>query len=209
MITFEDILKANKLIKSTTLKRKNKDGSITSKDYAEVPQRVKAFRSLYPDGLITTEIIEHADNEVLMMARVFDDDNKLLSTGLALENKDVGLINKTSYIENCETSAVGRALGFLALGSDTSIASYEEVTNAIEAQERLNGNNSTPTTETPVKTAENAPKGATGKQLNYINKLFASERKDAILTFCDYNGFDPHHLTVAQASMIIKEFGNA
>jgi hypothetical protein len=44
-------------------------------------------------------------------------------------------INKTSYVENCETSAIGRALAMLGIGIDTSIASANEVSDAIAKQE--------------------------------------------------------------------------
>ena len=57
-----------------------------------------------------------------------------MGTGTAYEKEGSTFINKTSYIENAETSAVGRALGFCGFGIDTSVASYEEVTNAINNQ---------------------------------------------------------------------------
>ena len=46
-------------------------------------------------------------------------------------------INKTSYVENCETSAVGRALAILGIGIDTSIASANEVEDAIAQQQAM------------------------------------------------------------------------
>ena len=61
----------------------------------------------------------------------------MLATGLAFERQDASNLNKTSYIENCETSAIGRALGFIGLGSEKSIASAEEVSNAIATQEAI------------------------------------------------------------------------
>ena len=56
------------------------------------------------------------------------------ATGHAEEYMGSSYINKTSFIENCETSAIGRALGLLGIGIDTSIASAEEVSNAISNQ---------------------------------------------------------------------------
>jgi len=44
------------------------------------------------------------------------------------------LVNKTSHVENCETSAVGRALGLLGIGIDEEVRSYDEMANAIEGQ---------------------------------------------------------------------------
>ena len=57
------------------------------------------------------------------------------ATGHAHEDRNSSSINKTSYIENCETSAIGRALGALGIGSDEFISSAEELNNALEAQE--------------------------------------------------------------------------
>jgi len=66
-----------------------------------------------------------ADGVVLMQAVVKDESGRTIATGHALEKKDSTFINQTSYIENCETSAVGRALGILGIGVDTAIASAE------------------------------------------------------------------------------------
>ena len=59
----------------------------------------------------------------------------IVATGHAQEDKASSNINKTSYVENCETSAVGRALGFLGIGIETSIATADEVAMAIAKQE--------------------------------------------------------------------------
>ena len=123
-LKWTDIVEANKMIGTT---------KIQNKDYAEVNQRVKAFRYLYPEGTITTEIVSIGDGVVVFKAVALNGD-KVLATGHAYEKENSTFINKTSYIENCETSAVGRCLGFLALGIDTSIASNEEVENAIMQQ---------------------------------------------------------------------------
>ena len=72
-----------------------------------------------------------------MRAMVCGEDGKLLGTGTAQEKETSSFINKTSFIENCETSAVGRALGMCGFGIDTSIASAEEVQNAINNQDKV------------------------------------------------------------------------
>lgn len=124
-MTYEQILNVNKHIKTTNIKGKN---------YAEVNGRIDAFRKLYPEGCISTEIISLADGMVVMKASIIDDSGRLLATGTAYEKETSSYINKTSYIENCETSAVGRALAMLGIGIDVSVASYEEVENAINNQ---------------------------------------------------------------------------
>lgn len=125
MATYEELKQANALIKTTDVK---------GKEYAEVPQRVKAFRSLYPGGSISTEILSLADGICVMRATCADENGSVLGTGTAYEKEGSSYINKTSYIENCETSAVGRALGFAGFGIDTSIASAEELMNALYQQ---------------------------------------------------------------------------
>lgn len=137
-IKFEDIKYANESIITTDIK---------GKDYAEVNQRVKAFRMVYPTGFIKTNLIGNQDGVCIFEAKVgyYNDavyENKqfkeeiVLATGTAYEKENSTFINKTSYIENCETSAVGRALGMAGFGIDTSIASAEEVQNAIENQNK-------------------------------------------------------------------------
>ena len=127
-MTYQDILKASVGLQTMPIK---------GKEYVTVNERVKAFRKLIPAGTIETEIISINDSVVVMRAKVYDG-ALLLATGTAFEVKDSSHINKTSFIENCETSAVGRALAFLGLGIDTSIASSEEVENAIEQQNNNN-----------------------------------------------------------------------
>ena len=108
---------------------------IKGKDYTPVNERIKAFRFIYPKGQILTEIIGLADGICTIKASVFDEEGKLLATGHAQEKETSSFINKTSYIENCETSAVGRALGNAGIGLDNGFASYEEVANAKKQQE--------------------------------------------------------------------------
>lgn len=107
--------------------------NIKGKEYIEVNERIKYFRANYPDGRIITDIISIKDGVCIFKADIFIGDN-LVATGHAYEKEGSTFINKTSYIENCETSAVGRALGILGIGIDTSIASAEEVGNAIANQ---------------------------------------------------------------------------
>ena len=114
--TYENICKANDLIKTVELK---------GKQYAEVKERVKAFRYLYPNGSIQTDLIKADKDEILFKAMAYDENLFLLSTGYAR-----GKSNKFFALEDTETSAVGRCLGLLGLGIDTSIASAEEVQDA-------------------------------------------------------------------------------
>lgn len=128
-MNFKQLADANATIKTT---------DIRGKQYAEVNQRIKAFRMVCPNGSIITEIVKLEDGFCLMRAQVIDNTPEgmvVLATGTAYERENSSNINKTSYIENCETSAIGRALGVAGFGIDTSVASAEEVQNAIAQQE--------------------------------------------------------------------------
>lgn len=124
-ITYEDIARANETIKTTDIK---------GKDYAEVNQRIKAFRMVYPNGRIKPTMISNENGVCIFRVEIFSERCTLLAVGHAYEKEGSTFINQTSYIENCETSAVGRALGMCGFGIDTSVASAEEVENAIANQ---------------------------------------------------------------------------
>lgn len=91
-MTFEELAKANRQIKTRNIK---------NKEYAEVNERIKAFRMLFPDGAIVTDIIDMHDGIVTMKATVMDADGRVLGTGTAQEKEGSTYINKTSYLENC------------------------------------------------------------------------------------------------------------
>lgn len=106
---------------------------IKGKKYAEVHQRIKAFRMCYPEGAIVTDLKDDHNGRCVVTATVYAEyPDKVLGTGTAHESEDSSYINKTSYIENCETSAVGRALGMCGFGVDASVASADEVGNRKE-----------------------------------------------------------------------------
>lgn len=110
--------------------------NIKGKDYAQVNQRILAFWSLFPEGRIETEKVSDDGNRCDFMAKVYrtPSEDRPAATGHAYEVKGKG-VNSTSYVENCETSAVGRALGMLGIGATTSIASADEVLAAQAQQE--------------------------------------------------------------------------
>lgn len=148
---WQGLVKANAAIRTTNIK---------GKEYAEVNQRVKAFRTLYPEGFITTEILCREGGLCIIRATVghyTDGKSVILATGTAYEKEGSSQINRTSYIENCETSAVGRALGMAGFGIDTSIASADEMNNALLQQ---NPN----TVQKPVQAAPHVQKPVQAEQ---------------------------------------------
>ena len=129
-MTYDEIKKANDAIKTMDIK---------GKEYAEVSQRIKAFRMLYPEGFIHTDLLSVENGVCIIKASVgyYENGHEIvLGTGTAYEKEGSSFINKTSYIENCETSAIGRALSTIGLLGSDSVASADEVQNAILNQER-------------------------------------------------------------------------
>lgn len=111
------------------------------KDYVEVNVRIEKFYEKYPNGRIITQILSWENGVVVMKAEVYRDMNDAVpsATGHAYEKEGSSFINKTSALENCETSAVGRALAMLGFEIKKSIASKEEVANAkLQQQEEKN-----------------------------------------------------------------------
>ena len=109
------------------------------KDYVEVNVRIEKFHQKYPNGRIDTEVmfVEGTQpKEVLVKANVYRDitDAFPSATGHAHEVHGSSYINRTSFIENAETSAVGRALAILGFEIKKSVASREEVANAQHQQ---------------------------------------------------------------------------
>ena len=114
------------------MKTKLKTINIKGKEYVEVSERLKHFRENFKDWALTTEILELDETRCVMRASIFNENDRLIATGIAYEKESSSFINKTSFIENCETSAWGRALGNLGIGIDNAIASASEVKNAIK-----------------------------------------------------------------------------
>ena len=80
---------------------------IKGKEYVEVNERLMYFREHYPNYSLTSEVIEKTDNSILILASIMDEQGRAVANGLAEEEKGSTFINKTSYVENCETSAWG------------------------------------------------------------------------------------------------------
>jgi hypothetical protein len=111
--------------------------NIRGKEYKTVALRVQEFREQFPDYFLTTDIIKIDDEQCIVKAyagiHLEDGKSQTLATGHAQEFRKASQINGTSYVENCETSAIGRCLAALGLGG-TEFASANEVVNAIHQQ---------------------------------------------------------------------------
>lgn len=176
-ITYELIKKANDACTATDIK---------GKMYMEVNQRIKAFRMVYPTGYIHTHFFGLQDGICTMLAEVgyYENGNKVeLATGTAQEKEGSTFINKTSFIENAETSAVGRALGMAGFGIDASVASAEEVQNAMANQ-----------------TEE---RKASPKQIECLSKLYFGDNLAKLLSANNISSLT--EMSMAKASEIISK----
>lgn len=115
-----------------------KDGviSIHGRDYKTVALRVSEFREDHPikdSWAIITEELPAPEGYVKVRARIVNPEGRDVATGLAEEKRGASQINRTSALENCETSAIGRALAAAGYGG-SEYASANEVENAIHQQ---------------------------------------------------------------------------
>ena len=185
MIKYEQIEKANSEAKPSPIKGKN---------YIEVNERIKAFRKVYPIGSIMTEIVSNENGVCIFRATVgFEDESgfHILGNGTAYEKEGSSFINETSYIENCETSAIGRALGMAGFGIDANVASFEEVSNAIANQNQ-------PETE---------ERKATPKQIEVLAKKYTGENLEKLLKANNITKLED--LSITTASNIIGKLKKA
>jgi hypothetical protein len=145
--------------------------NIQGKDYVPVHERLMEFWKSNPTWSLRTEIIDSTGGKVRFRASVYDENGILRSTGHGEERENSTYINKSSYVENCETSAIGRALGLLGIGIDTSLASFEEVANAIRQDDQ---------NEKPKQPFDDDREWLTQTQFNKTIERFNSGEKDVI-----------------------------
>jgi len=138
--------------------------NIHGKEYRTVAERIVLLHEkLEGDCSVTTEIVSIDDDKVIMKSTITH--GELIWTGHALEVFGSSMINKTSALENAETSSLGRALAFAGLGGE-EIASADEVANAIAQQNNSYASNGvSKTTKAPVvKVEEDEPLEWTDKK---------------------------------------------
>ena len=112
--------------------------NIKGKEYITVNERLIYFRNTNEfEGFgIKEDIVSIDDTEGIFKVTIYDSNGEPIVSAHAQEYRDSSYINKTSFVENGFTSALGRALGYLGIGIDTSIASANEVQNAVTNQKK-------------------------------------------------------------------------
>jgi 2-hydroxychromene-2-carboxylate isomerase len=164
--------------------------NIHGKEYLTVAERVGTFRDKHPNYSIITEIIDNSDGYIVMLATIKNGE-LTIATGHAQEKYGSSNINQTSALENCETSAIGRALAAFGLAG-SEFASADEVSTAIQQQS--------------AGVSYNRVKMASDKQKKMIRDLYVQQDGDPeLLTqYIEGEGFDPKTLTTKQASQLIE-----
>jgi len=142
--------------------------NIKGKEYVTVNERLIYFRSeaTFNGWQIKEDLISVNEKEGIFKVTICDDNGAEIASAHAQEYRDSSYINKTSFLENGFTSALGRALGYLGIGIDTSIASANEVTNAV------NNQNKTDSKKWLTETQFNATLKGTKKQAESVLKNY-------------------------------------
>ena len=113
-------------------------------DYATVQERIAQFYGDHPDGVIQTFLAKHDGPEVIFEARVFrtpeEAEKGVYTSGWAREVEGKTPVNRTSHLENCETSAVGRALANLGYATDGKRPSREEMQKVQRMEAEVSAN---------------------------------------------------------------------
>ena len=116
-----------------------KTGAVTQKVYETVAERLRKFRETCPiqqGWALLTEIQFPTKDKVLALATIKSPDGSIVAVGTAEENRNNGYINKTSAVENAETSAIGRCLFTAGFGGG-EFCSAEELANALKQQDQI------------------------------------------------------------------------
>ena len=141
--------------------------NIKGKEYITVNERLIYFRTRdeFKGFGIKEDIVSIDDTEGIFKVTIYDSNGEPIVSAHAQEYRDSSYINKTSFVENGFTSALGRALGYLGIGIDTSIASANEVQNAVTNQKSDN------------------KKWLTESQLNATLKATKDQAEKVLITF--------------------------
>ena len=162
--------------------------------YETVAQRLERWWATYETGRIITTIHHYDGSTIIMRAEGYNNDDRLIATGYAEEVFGNSAVNKTSFLENCETSAIGRMISNSPIGHTGERASSTEM-------EKVNRLNTTPN-----------PVGgfATPKQIGYLKSLQRGKNMDdlKLLEFMQHalqvNDVVLETLTFEQASKVIS-----
>lgn len=175
--------------------------SIKGKEYVTVNERLKEFRNNFKDYALVTEIIELGVDFATVKASIYDDKGVLRATGFAREVVAKSPINKYAFLENCETSAIGRALGNFGIGIDEAVCTADELIQKLSHED-----------DKPQKTefekAATADKSATTKAINQAIKTGATEVKKKTKSIDDLKKHYQHSIDKLNTIKDVTELNN-
>jgi hypothetical protein len=162
-------------------------------DYETVEERLVKFWKEHPDGRIYTEIVEHTLQRFIVKASIFrtEVDAHPWTTGFAEETVSTRGVNSTSALENCETSAIGRALANANYAAKGKRPSREEMAKVNQAQpkpfaEKLSDKIILPVEDDvwTVKAVEPAPSAADAVAL--VQEVLGATKIDKDIPHCKH-----------------------
>lgn len=193
--------------------------NIHGKEYQTVASRVQRFREQYKDKYgLPTAIVDRDDSVVVMKASVIRlEDDKVVATGYAEENRTSSQINRTSALENAETSAIGRALANFGMAG-TEYASADEVAQAVSQQSRQTAAVKLATPKTVTTTSVPAPANAVpagdsdlatpamkAQVTSFFRALGHTDEEIRSILKADYGIDATHPMTRAQVKQVIGD----
>jgi hypothetical protein len=151
--------------------------------YETVAQRLERFWTTYPQGQIVTTMMHYDASTVIFRCETFDNEGRIIAHGWAEEVMGNSPVNKTSFLENCETSAIGRAISNGPLGHTGERASSTEM-------EKVNRVNTAPATDTFG--------SASAKQIGFLKSLQRGKAWD------DFQLLEFIHKVLGDDSVVIE-----
>lgn len=149
-------------------------------DYETVEERLTKFWGEHPEGRIATSMEHYDEKHVVFRAEVYQDakDEKPKATGYAEEVRGSGNVNKTNHLENCETSAIGRALANMNYATKGKRPSREEMEKA-SGRDEVNGKPKTKPSSARAWMSENSVTSKTPSFAKLVEKGWEWESKIA------------------------------
>jgi hypothetical protein len=160
-------------------------------DYETVEERLVKFWKEHPDGRISTEIVEHTLQRFIVKASIYrtEVDAHAWSTGFAEETVSTRGVNSTSALENCETSALGRALANAGYASKGKRPSREEMSKVKASEpkpfaEKLADKITMPVEDDPWSTKAVAPAQTSAEAIALVQDVLGAVKIDKDIPLC-------------------------
>lgn len=162
-------------------------------DYETVEERLVKYWKEHPDGRIYTEIIEHTLQRFIVKASIYrtEVDGHPWTTGFAEETVSTRGVNSTSALENCETSAIGRALANAGYASKGKRPSREEMSKVKANEpkpfaEKLADKITMPVEDDPWAIKEVAPAQTSAEAVNLVAEILGGTKIDKDIPHCKH-----------------------